>query len=311
MSFLGNIASGIGALFSSGNSAPKIDTKNITQSIATPFYNYSKGTLTPTAAATGTGGFGSIFSSLGDAANSFAGINGSLSGVGGTLSGIGSSLADMRSMINPANSAITNARVNSIRDAAASSLGDLRSQLSQRSVLGSSFGNDTESRTKLAFAQAEEQAKAQGILDSIGANIELAKTEMQNQAVVLGLSAEQRANVGATVTANLAQAQVLSSKIGVELQQFGMAAGVAGNLNQVMSSIALNQAQLDMMQSQINAQNLGYGLQQVGSLGGLGSGTYGLGSPASLPGTAKAPGTTAGSSGPDLGSLLKILGLGG
>ena len=49
MSFIGNIASGIGALFSSGNSAPKITPgKGFSTSVSSPFYNFSKGALTAT-----------------------------------------------------------------------------------------------------------------------------------------------------------------------------------------------------------------------------------------------------------------------
>lgn len=265
MSFIGDIVGGIGSLVSGLTSeAPKVNTKNITQKVSTPYYNFNKGTLTPTAAAAGTGGFNGIFNNLGTLSGQFSGLNSSLSGVGTTLGGLGKSLADLRSQVAPGMGRITQARVAAIQNAGAETLGDLRTQLQRRSIAGSSFANDSEARVKLATAQAVEQAQAQGILDEIGASVQITQAEMQNQAAVLGLGAEERANLAGAVTTYMAQAQTLSTKISQELSQFQTAAAMTSNLNQVMMQGAIQQANLDMLQQTQNAANITYGLSKIG-----------------------------------------------
>lgn len=62
---------------------------------------------------------------------------------------------------------LTEARVNSIRDAASKSIGDLRENLSRRRVLGSSFAQDTLTRAKNEFGKSEGEARAQSFLEEL------------------------------------------------------------------------------------------------------------------------------------------------
>lgn len=276
MSIIGDIVGGIGSLVSGLTStAPKITPgKGFSTSVSSPFYNFSKGALTATPGAASTAGFNGIMGNLNAAGNTFADMAGNgLSAIKTTLGGFGDSLKGLRESLTPGYGRITEARVKAIKDAAASSVGDLRSQLSQRGVLGSSFGADTESRTKLAFAQAEEQARAQGTIDEIQANVDITKTEIANQAAILGVSEEQRATLQSAVTSYMAQATVLSDKITKELSQFQLAAGLTTQIDQILMGQATSQANLDMLQQTMNAANINYGLTKIG--GGIGKAATG------------------------------------
>ena len=267
---------GGGASIFSGmtSSAPKISTpKAFARQISTPEYGINKGVLTQKPGATSSAGFSNIFGNLGTAGGDFAGLRPNLAGVGNKLAGFGSDLASLKGELRPGFGRITEARVKAIKDQAAASVGDLRTQFARRGVLGSSFGQDTESRTKLAFAQAEEQARAQGVLDEIGANVQITQQEIANQGAILGLNAEQRATIGESVKTYLAQATVLSEQIGTELKKLGLTGEITNNLNSLLMGQALNQAKLDMAQQTMNAEAIGGGIQTIlGGLGGFGTG---------------------------------------
>src|SRR5690348_14869747 len=76
--------------------------------------------------------------------------------------------------VQPGFNSLLDARLNQINDAARSSIGDLRTNLQSRRILGSSFGNDTINRNQAEFARLRDQAVASNFLQSLDAQQKLA-----------------------------------------------------------------------------------------------------------------------------------------
>lgn len=261
----------IGDLFGGGD-APKVDTKNITSKIATPFYNYNKGTLTQNPGAASPSSFSGIFKNLGENAQSVMGLRSQLPGMQANIQGFGKDLASLRSQVAPGFGRLTQARVQTIRDAAATAIGDLRTQLSRRGVMGSSFASDAENRAKLAFAQEEESARAQSIIEEIGMSADLIKQQVATEAASLGITGADAELLKQSAVTYQAQAQVLGTQIAQQLQQLGVAANIANGLNSVYSDIAIQQSKLDMA-AQIQQQQA-MGLIAGQALKGFGTGVF-------------------------------------
>lgn len=81
--------------------------------------------------------------------------------------------------VEPGYGALTDARVNAIRDKAMSSGSDLRGNLARRRVLGSSFGNDAMTRNDAEFAKQEAEARAASFLEELDVKTKLIDRQLE------------------------------------------------------------------------------------------------------------------------------------
>lgn len=197
---------------------------------------------------------------LGGLADSIGGLRSQLNPIRGGLTGIGGDLRGLQDQVVPGFGALTQARVNSIRNQMAESVGNLRESLGRRGVLGSSFASDAQSRTEMAFGQAEGEARAQSKIEEINATSAILQQRAQNFAQQLGLT-EVDANLFAQqIPALVAQAQITSQQMDRELQELAIAGNIRNGVSAVVQQQAIMSAQLDMMRQ----AQLGYGVSKLG-----------------------------------------------
>ena len=246
----------IGDLFG-GSSAPKVSTKGVTKSFSTPAYSLNKGTLTPTARAASPSSFAGIYGRLGEQAQDVTGLRSSLAPIKTAFQGFGERLRGLEAEVRPGFGRLTEARVKTIRDASAAAVGDLRTQMQRRGVLGSSFGQDAETRTRLAFAQEEESARSEAILQEIGMSADLIKQQIGVEAANLGITEVDQRILQQSVATYVAQANVLDARIKAELNQLGVAGNITNQVSSIMMEGAIAQAKLDLQQSLASQSAMG------------------------------------------------------
>jgi len=83
--------------------------------------------------------------------------------------------------VNPGFGALTDARVNAIRDQGSAADSDLKANLARRRVLGSSFGNADISTQKAEFAKQEADARARSFLEELDATTKLIDQKLNYQ----------------------------------------------------------------------------------------------------------------------------------
>ena len=268
---MGDIIGGIASIFSgSKTKAPQISPNVVTKNFSSPFYNLNNGVLTAKPGAASPMDFGKMISGLQGNQGGLMGLRAGLRPIQSAVSGVSSNLSSLYGELRPGFGRVTEARVKTIRDAAAAAVGDLRTQMQQRNVLGSSFAADAEARTKLAFAQEEEKARAESIIQETALSTEILQQQLATQAVALGISEEDRAILAQSAQNYLSQANVLNQQITTELNQIGLSGQITNQVSQIAMQGAIQQAQLDMLQKNINNANIAGGLTMVGN--GLTSG---------------------------------------
>lgn len=101
-------------------------------------------------------------------------------GVGGALTGLTEGLAarsrafgGLRERVRPGFGDLTRARVGAIRSAGQRTIGNLRSSLRQRRVLGSSFAENQLASAEALFGREEERARAEGVIGEIALESDL------------------------------------------------------------------------------------------------------------------------------------------
>lgn len=186
-------------------------------------------------------------------------------------SGIQESRGDiqaLRDRVAPGFGELTEAAVNSVLDAGAQSIGNLRDSLAQRQVLGSSFANDAFSRTRLATGRAENEVRAQAKIAEIGLTADLIQNELATFGQEFGLTSFEQQVLQQDVQNAVQQANLINTELTRQLEEFRIAGGVATATAQAATSAAIANAQLDAAASQREAANLGASVNSV--LGGLG-----------------------------------------
>ena len=261
---MGDIIGGIASIFSgSKTKAPQISPNVVTKNFSSPFYNLNNGVLTAKPGAASPLDYRKMLSGLqGDQAG-YMGLRAGLRPIQSAVSGVSSNLSSLYGELRPGFGRLTEARVKTIRDAAAAAVGDLRTQMQQRNVLGSSFAADAEARTKLAFTQQEEQARAESIVQETALSTEILQKQLATQAVALGISEEDRAIMMQSAQNYLSQANVLNQQITTELNQIGLSGQITNQVSQIAMQGAIQQAQMDMLQKNINNANIAGGLTSV------------------------------------------------
>lgn len=205
---------------------------------------------------------------MGTSAGEIAGLRPGIAELRTGLRGLNFDLGTLRSQVQPGFGRLTEARVTAIRDAAAESIGNLRDSLARRNVLGSSFANDAFSRTRLAFAQEEEKARAESALQEIQLSTQLLQEQAANYGQQLGLLQEDRINIAQQATIYQSQAQILANQMDRELQEFAIASNALNGVQSAVNQQAVAQSQLDALASAQTSFNRGFALQQLPGLAG-------------------------------------------
>ena len=86
----------------------------------------------------------------------------------------------LRADVRPGFGRLTQSRVQAIRNAGRRTVGNLRSELQKRRVLGSSFAQNQITGTEVEFAQQEERARAESFLQELALTGELIKEEFSS-----------------------------------------------------------------------------------------------------------------------------------
>lgn len=194
------------------------------------------------------------------------------------LQGLLGENAALRAQVQPGFGRLTQSLVESVRDREARSVGDLRSALTKRNILGSSFAEQEVRRTSLDFAQEEERARSEafalemaesrGLIDQASRLIEQGTAlDFAELGAQLGLTQADAAIFSQQMVSLQQQQSILAQSVTRQLQELGFAANVAGQTQQIAAEI--NQAN-----AAAAAQSAAGWGQLVGSVIGLG-GTLG------------------------------------
>lgn len=151
----------------------------------------------------------------------------------------------LREQVRPGFGRLTEARVNTIRDAGKRRVGSLRAELSKRRVLGSRFAEDQITSTELDFAREEETARAEAFLQELGVTAELINQEYGS--IMEGLQTELgQLNFETSVGAQLAStsSQLISQNLMAQAEsrqiQDSMGAGFFNSLLEIGGTIAID-----------------------------------------------------------------------
>lgn len=138
---------------------------------------------------------------------------------------------------------ITKARVNAIRDAGAASQSNLKSDISRRRVMGSSFGNDALARNEAEFGKQEADARARSYLEELDASVKLIDQRLNYQVSKIN---DTNALVQAAYSYERAGDQTQLDELN---SQISALQGLLGNA----SSIAQQNAQYDAQMASMNS----------------------------------------------------------
>ena len=260
------IAGGIKSLTSSGPKAPTIQNPNpgsalgigFNKGLSTPGLLFDKGVLSSQGAGTDMrnllelfiGGGQQVPGSLANLRSGQQALAGNIPALRSGIQGLRGGLTDLRSRVAPGFGELTQSRVKAIRDAASESIGNLRENLAKRNVLGSSFGADTESRTRLAFAQDEERARAEAKIQEIALTGELIGQELNTFAQEMGLTEFEAGLKQQDIANAITQSNLLINELTRQLQELGVAGSVANGVASAVAQQGIAQAQLQLLTQQ-------------------------------------------------------------
>lgn len=147
-------------------------------------------------------------------------------------------LLGLRSEVRPGFGRLTEARVKAIERAGEKATGNLREQFGARNVLGSSFAAREEAGLAAEFGEREEEARAQGIIDEIGATLGINQQLLQ-------VSEGQRQVLAGKLQAIQVRLAAVQTKIKTDLAEAGLAANIQANVLDIAERIARAQAGLE------------------------------------------------------------------
>lgn len=201
----------------------------------------------------------------------------------GGLQDIRGGLTDLRGEVRPGFGRLSRIASTTIRQAGAQAVGNLRSQLQRRNVLGASFADDAIARVQSEFAQREEQALAQAAINEIAATLQIDQLDLATSNALL----QQAQTEAALVTQQIQQ----------ELAELGIGAEFFSNVRIAQTESNVRQGLLDEFESSgPGGGRLFVPFVREGRLfGGSGPGSRG--------GLSSARGSPAGRGGPTAGPI--------
>jgi len=217
----------------------------------------------------------------------------------------GTTLGDLAAQVVPGFGRLTESRVQAVNNRRDEAVGNLRESLRRRNVLGSSFAADTITRTELAFAQEEESARAQSIIEELGLSKDFAVTEAvttgklaalsgqlleldsasliaeaKTIAIDMGLTQQDAGLFAQQLAAIQAEQSSLAQTVARQLQEAGLTANIANAVNAQINGVAQANVEYTLAQAQINAaasQQAGAALAGLGpAIASLGEGLGGI-----------------------------------
>lgn len=195
------------------------------------------------------GGLSGNFSGNSYGVKASAGRNAAVGGVADTFGAQAGDIAGLRSQFTPGFSNLRQSLMTDLGNQRTQALGNLRDNLAQRRVLGSSFAQNSLTNSDMAYQQGIQQISTQTFMQELGAQQQLIQQQY---------------------TAARGQFQT-------HLDEMNLEAGIATNLTsqatQALTSAATTQAQLDMQASIANQKQnsdmaSGFG-KLLGTLGGI------------------------------------------
>ena len=288
--------------------------------ITTPAFSFGGGTLARTGQdAFSAGGFasslagvrtgltglqsrvGALRPEIAGGLRSAQGLFGRGEALRGDIQGLDQDLAGLQGQVRPGFGRLTESAVNTIRNRAAQSAGNLRESLARRNILGASFANAQQASIERDFAQLEEQTRAQaivqeieatrqivkdraGLVDLSGRLLELDQRSLQEQArfIALDLQAtEEEANIF-TQQVNVIQTemQAFRDQVNRELTELGLSTDFLSIVDQIISGNATSQVQQaadSIGGGGVSGEGEGGPGGQGGAAGGAGEGPGGPG----------------------------------
>ena len=174
-------------------------------------------------------------------------------------------LLGLRSEVRPGFGRLTQARVKAIERAEEKATGNLREQFGARNVLGSSFAAREEAGLTAEFGEREEEARAQGIIDEIGATLGINQQLLQ-------VGEGQRQVLAGKLQAIQVRLAAVQTKIKTDFAEAGLAANIQANVLDMAERIARAQAGLE---AQAAADRGAAGSAFGGLVGTVGGGIIG------------------------------------
>jgi len=184
-------------------------------------------------------------------------------------------------------SEIREARRNQLNNAESASIGDLRESINRRRLSGSSFANDSISRSQAEFGERRAEADALSSLEEITATAQILGFQSQviNQAgnqllAALGgelstlqqRSSNEQFRIGATLQANQLQFAAEAQALSLAFQGQQIAQDYITSLLQIANGATDIQASALTNQSSLDAGFANAGLAAIGGLSGGGAG---------------------------------------
>jgi hypothetical protein len=285
------IASGIKSLTSSPKAPSVASGANpgsvlgigFNRGLSTPGLKFEGGTLSPTGSGLDMrqllelfiGGGANLGGSLTNLRAKQAALSGNIPALRAGIQGLRGEFSNLRGLVRPGFGELTEASVKSIRDAAAESIGNLRESMARRNVLGSSFGEDTISRTRLAFAQEESKVRAEAKIAEITATETLIKDELATFAQEMGLTEFEAGLTQQDISNAVTQSNLLINELTRQLQEVGIAGNVANGVAGAVAQQGIAEARSQLLASGLADQNFTAGLKSIqGSIETLGA-TFG------------------------------------
>lgn len=194
------------------------------------------------------GGLSGLFGGGGFNVSGSAGRNAAVGGVANTFGQQAQDIAGLRQQFAPGQSQLLNTQLTQLQNNRTQALGDLRSNLAQRRVLGSSFAQNSLANADQTYQQQQQQVIAQSYMQDLQAQVQLQQQQY---------------------TAARGQFQTGLDEMNLEA---GLASQLGSQASSAMASIAQTQAQLNLQAQTTNANNTMKTLGGIGSLIGLGLG---------------------------------------
>lgn len=167
----------------------------------------------------------------------------------------------LRGMVRPGVGALTRARQAQLQAAERAALGDLRTNLSRRRVLGSTFATDQENAIREQFGRAGAELDAESFLQELDLSTQLYQQQSASSAQMFGtrlnelnLQAEVAQNILTQSNAGVAALSQTTSQLQQAFQQ-DVLGGVASGLGLLGLGVGQYMANRPTSQSQISGWN--------------------------------------------------------
>lgn len=263
---IGSIVGGIASLTNKPKSPNVQQAQNILPSpLITPGFNFNvkKGILNPQGlGVTGRATLQSFLLGGASEPNTLSslrrGQTNLFSNLGATRSGLsalGTDIDALRESVKPGFGELTESRLKAVRNAGAESIGNLRASLARRGIAGSSFAEDSLTRTRIAIADQEQQAISESKIAEMAFTSELIKQKMDLFAQQLGLD-----QLGVTfsqqdISNAITQVNLVSNELLRELNELGVTGNILNQVGSTGITQAVAQAQLQLLAQVSSGQN--------------------------------------------------------